>query len=632
MREEQSRAFPGRIRLLDALTSNQIAAGEVVERPASVVKELVENAIDADATRIAVKILDQRGEEILVTDNGRGMSPEDLSRAVLPHATSKLRRIEDLDILSTLGFRGEALPSIAAVSQMWLASAPHGALNGYKIAVEEGQAGEIQEYPMAAGTMVGVNRLFYNTPARREFLKSPAYELSKIGELMSKLALALPEIAFSLEMNGKTVLSTNGGGDLGQAVLAVFGRETLGQLVQVDWLENILISGLVSLPELNRANRSQYNFFVNKRWVRCRALSQAVDEAYYTLLPKNRYPVVVLHLAIAPSQIEVNIHPAKTEIRLKEEERIQKALISAIQGALSRKEQLIPKISGSSPQSPPLGQGDGSLRLEEKERRKLYLKERRRLEEGQGQILSGRQEGARLFYGSPAGKNSASPLKEEEGAGSKPLNAHDPFPWEAAAAEKPPFLYASLRPLGQIGASYIAAEGRDGLYLIDQHAAHERILYEKFAAKAAEEPGASQALAIPLTLELSHEEAGLLTEAILDLQALGFVLEHFGDNTFMLRAVPAWYEGSAPQELVYELLAQGHPGGGLRLPREEELFLRACKSAVKANQHLEAGDIYHLLAQLDQCQNPSTCPHGRPVAIKLTFEEIRKKFLRTGLS
>lgn len=620
-----------KIHILDALTANQIAAGEVVENPGSVVKELVENSIDAGANRISVKVLDSQAESIQVSDNGRGMSPEDLSRAILRHATSKIKRVEDLSLLGTLGFRGEALPSIASVSDLSLSSCQKGENTGYRIEVKAGKACVPQEIAHPEGTTVTVENLFYNTPARKKFLKSPQRELSNLGEIMNKMALSHPEIAFSLTVNGKKQLNTSGSGNLSQAVMSVYGQDTLRKLVKVDWLENMLIYGMVSLPELSRANRSQYNFFVNNRWVRCKELAEAVDEVYHTLLPKNRYPLVILYLSLAPSLMDVNVHPAKLEVKFKDGQTIQKCLTGAIIKALSEKETIYAQLAKNEPKSPPLG-GKDNFRLEQTATKKASQdKEYRIKDSAPGSLIQS-------FYRKPK-ENILGEVRKAvsyEKPAYPGLTFNDkPAPEEPGQKEEqaPEFLFASLRVMGQLSASFILAEGEEGLYIIDQHAAHERIQYERMKIKAEAQEALAQELAIPLTLELSPDEKGLLMEAILEFDNLGFKVEHFGDNSFILRSVPAWYEGSAPESLFYELLAMSErkKGKELKLPRHEELFLRACKSAVKANRYLTESDINKLLSDLDKCQNPSTCPHGRPTAVKITIEEIRRKFLRTSI-
>ena len=333
------------IRVLDSQTANQIAAGEVVEGPASVIKELVENAIDAGATEISVKILDSAAENLQVFDNGCGMVPQDMQIAVKRHATSKICAVEDINNIATLGFRGEALAAIAAVSLLSLSSRTPDAVCGKKISVKTGQISEVEDVAMPYGTIIKVEKLFYNTPARKKFLKSPLREVAKISDYLAHLALSNPQIAFLLEQEGKKLLQTNGSGDLFAVALAVYGKETVKKLQAIKG-ENaeVKIFGLISLPELNRSTRQGYNFFINNRWVQSKELSRAVDEAYYTMLPKGRYPLVIIFVELPPNQIDVNIHPTKAQVKLKDYHLLSAYLIRAIQNTLYHQEALSPEL------------------------------------------------------------------------------------------------------------------------------------------------------------------------------------------------------------------------------------------------------------------------------------------------
>ena len=336
-----------KIKILDIATANQIAAGEVVERPASLVKELVENAIDAGADKIEVKIKQAGLQSIQVTDNGSGMCPEDMRKSIQPHATSKLRRIEDLQVLGTLGFRGEALAAIASVSKLDIVSKQPGDICGYRFSSVAGKGTIPEEIGAPDGTKVLVEELFFNTPARKKFLKSNSYEVGQISDYLNRLALSRPHIAFTLQSEGKTLLKTTGSGSLEQVFLSVYGKEAAERMVRVEFLQNMIINGLISLPDNNRPNRQHYNFFINNRWVRSKELSQYVDEAYRTLIPQGRYPVVALFLQMAPSMLDVNVHPAKLEIKLKEPEQIKNSLISAISIALNKKELFSPRFGSN---------------------------------------------------------------------------------------------------------------------------------------------------------------------------------------------------------------------------------------------------------------------------------------------
>lgn len=633
-----------KIRILDKHTANQIAAGEVVERPSSVVKELVENAIDAGAKQIDINIFGYGLEKILVADNGCGMIPDDLVKSVHRHATSKLQKAEDLSKLYTLGFRGEALAAIAAVSKMTVSSKVPGALTGYSINVENGKISLPQEKGMSDGTVVVVEKLFYNTPARKNFLKSPSWEMGQISDIVSRLALSQPQIAFHLKNSSRTIISTNGNGDVNQAIMAIFGKNVLQGMVSVDWARQLLIYGMASLPDLTRANRHQYNFFVNNRWVRSKELAQTVDEAYHTLLPAHRYPVFALFLQMAPDMVDINVHPAKTEIKLREAQIIKENLYAALQEALQKKEKVIPRLGQSISTGGRAAFGNSEAVILEdksvKENLNRSFSSENKYQTNNNYIAPGG-----TMRDVPAGSLGKALNSTADSSGMNNFIQTKLPDFQNTEKEKQPannesgekqdtFSFLSLRPLGQIGGAFILAAGEGGLYIIDQHAAHERIQYEKIRKKASSAPPHSSLLAVPQTLELTHQEGLWLTDAIIDLHDMGFLLEHFGDNTFILRGVPFWYQGTAPQELIFQVLQLFSAEKGAVKPhslREEDLFIMACKSAVKANRYLTTADITSIFRQLDACENSSTCPHGRPLIIKLTLDEIRRRFLRGGI-
>lgn len=631
-----------KIMILDKHTANQIAAGEVVERPSSVVKELVENAIDAGAKQIDINIFGYGLEKIQVADNGCGMIPDDLVKSVHRHATSKLQKVEDLSRLYTLGFRGEALAAIAAVSKLSIASKVPGAITGYVINVESGKISLPQEKGMPDGTVVTVEKLFYNTPARKKFLKSPSWEMGQISDIVSRLALSQPKIAFNLKNSSRTIFSTNGSGDVNQAIMAIFGKNALQGMVSVDWARQLLIYGMTSLPEMTRANRHQYNFFVNNRWVKSKELAQTVDEAYHTLLPAHRYPIFALFLQMAPDMIDINVHPAKTEIKLREAQVIKENLYAALQEALQKKEKVIPRLgqSLSAGGRAALGNSEAVI-LEDKSIKDNFNNQRFSSENKKSTISTP----ASRLHDVPSGRVGEALNSANDPSGMKNFVQTKLTDFQNQEKNKPAvnidnaekqdvLIFSSLRPLGQIGGTYILAAGEGGLYIIDQHAAHERIQYERIRKKASAAPPHSSLLAVPQTLELTHQEGLWLTDAIIDLHDMGFLLEHFGDNTFIMRGVPFWYQGTAPQELIFQVLQLFSSERSTFKPhslREEDLFIIACKSAVKANRYLTAADITAIFRQLDACENSSTCPHGRPLVIKLTLDEIRRRFLRGGI-
>ena len=615
-----------KIKILDTATANQIAAGEVVERPASVLKELVENAIDAGANRITVKIKNAGVSMIQVIDNGSGMSPDDMVRSLLPHATSKISRIEDLQMLHTLGFRGEALSAISSVSKIVMSSKQPAAAYGYKMTAEAGKATVPEEAGLPDGTSVTVEELFFNTPARKKFLKSNAAEIGQISDYMSRLAISRPHIAFTLQSENKILLKTNGSGDLAQVLTAIYGNTAVSRMVKVDYMQNMMVNGMISLPDINRSNRHHYNFFINNRWVRSKELTQAVDEAYHTLIPQGRYPIVVLFLSMAPSMVDINVHPSKLEIKLKDAEQVINFVKTAVSESLRNKNHFTPHFGKLN-----TDRNEG-FRMEER-RRIAALSPNDTVLDKAEQISN--QESARP-------KEPNIPVWKQQPAlifNKEKFNNTEPekFIEQEATASPKEFIYSSLMPLGQAAGTYIVAAGEDGLYLIDQHAAAERLQYEKFRERADSQTG-SATLSMPATIELTHQESLWLTSSILELDRLGFLVEHFGDNTFIIRGVPSWYDGSVADRLLLDVIAamsdtdkkNSLPNSSISI-MEEKLFSMACKSAIKGNQYLTSSDITALFEQLDKAGNAFTCPHGRPITIKLTYAEIERRFLRTGV-
>lgn len=621
-----------RIHLLDMHTANQIAAGEVAERPASVVKELTENAIDAGATKITVRLYDQRCEKIRVVDNGAGMSAPELRLAVQRHATSKIRKAADLDTLSTLGFRGEALPSIAAVSRLTIISRQQESDIAYTVKVEDGKASIPEACAAAAGTTVLVEDLFYNAPARRKFLKSPRTELGLISDLIGKLAVAYPHIAFTLINGNHRLIVTDGSGEASRAVLAVYGRDTLLELLEISAEQPFPISGFVSKPSLNRSNRNGYSFFVNSRSVRSRELTLAVDEAYATLLPKDRYAQAILFLTLPPDSVDVNVHPAKLEVKFRDNTAIRQAVVGAIKNTLLKNMDALPHLSMLAPKpidiqpAAPLPTSGSCLPYDIR----ASLAERRQL---QGVDLY-----RALHRGDYSGniiRDQVMSLEEIE----KLLEKADAdeagvVPHQTTIEDTPQKkrIYSRLHPLGQLAGAFIVAAGDRELYLIDQHAAAERVNYERIAKRAREQEGDDSAmLALPLPLSLSPSDAAIITDMMLRLRELGFILEHFGDNSYVIRGVPAWYDGSDAEGLLRDVLELLKEGGDTLGLHKEKLFAVACKQSVKANRYLSPPQISSLLLELDDCENSATCPHGRPIACIITVDEIRKRFLRSGI-
>ena len=521
------------------------------------------------------------------------------------------------------------MPSIAAVSIVTITSKQKEAAQGYKLRIEQGQPGLPEEAGARDGTIVLVERLFYNAPARKKFLKSSRWEVGLISDCLQKLALSHPDIAFKLMQGSKTLFFSPGNGDLAAAVQAIYGQEALISFTALNHdVEDLRICGFTSLPEFNRADRSHYIFFVNKRWIKSRELNAMVDEAYFTLLPKGRYPLVVLNLELPQHSIDVNVHPAKLEIKFQQAQQVKEAVLCAIRQALLHKEALAPRLIAPPPQGAalPVDPQTGFIRPP--------VSKPQRLRESHGQALDGKTLAERLYGGrisepQPSVATARSSVEQRLDFNSSITDGANKDPvadsaYNLQAPELKPLIYSELRVLGQADASYIVATGEDGVYFIDQHAAHERVLYEQISAQAQSAGGESRMLALPQTMQLTVGEHILLTENILNLSELGFILEHFGENTYVIRGVPLWYEGQDAEGLLRSVLA----GQGNNRLRREEIFMAACKQAIKANRRLNAADISSLLAALDKCQNSATCPHGRPVAVKIPYAEIRKRFLR----
>lgn len=577
------------IQILADEVASQIAAGEVVERPASVVKELLENGIDAGATRIGIRIEEAGKKLIEVNDNGSGISAADLPLAVARHATSKLNSADDLFHIRTLGFRGEALASIGSVSRLVLFSRRLDQPMGAQIVVEGGKVLRSEPYGGVTGTLVRVQDLFYNTPARLKFLKRDVTEKQQIDGLVTRYALAYPSIAIHLEEDSKIVLRTVGNGNQREVLAQLYGIDLAKQLLEVIFEEDgIKIQGFISPISVNHSNRKDITFFVNGRWVQDIALTAALMKAYQTFLMVGRYPLSVLFIQIEPEEVDVNVHPAKAEVRFRQPDTIFTALQRAVRRALMAYSP-VPQISPSywrvpepqsTPQENPLGWNFPS-------------------------------------YSSPAAKMNPQTAPPENTSTTLP-NAENP--------ERIPI----LRLIGQIGATYLVAEGPDGLYLIDQHAAHERVLFEKMTGSNRNVP--AQVLLEPALLQLPPQSSHLLRENLALLNEIGFQVEEFGINTFRVRAIPALFVHNNPlaaiQAVVDDFEEDETPLQGML---RERLIARICKRmAVKGGTVLSSQEQLALLSDLESCLAPRTCPHGRPTMIHLSVDLLERQFGRRG--
>ncbi|MDA8096203.1 MAG: DNA mismatch repair endonuclease MutL [Clostridia bacterium] len=576
-----------RIALLDKGTAARIAAGEVVERPASVVKELVENSLDAGADRISVEITSGGLDRITVVDNGCGMDREDVVLCLERHATSKVRSLEDLQSVATLGFRGEALPSIAAVSRLTIRTREESTAEGTVVEVDGGRVLNIGSAGCPAGTVTEVRNLFHNTPARKKFMKTASAEAAAITELMGRLALSRPEVRFRLAHNGRVVLETPGNGRLDEAVAAVFGLGQVREMVPFG-AENdgIRVSGLAGRPGLTRTTRRYQVFFVNGRYVRSYLLSAALDTAYAGSIPEGRFPVGVLLLKLDQALIDVNVHPAKMEVRFEKGRDVAAQVVLAVRQALT-----------AQPTVPGLNRGPSVQRTG--------------------------------FWGTrpnPSASDGpvtvpAHSLALFEDAGDNPAVRESTPAYEVPSA---------LLALAQLQPTYILAEGPDGLYIVDQHAAHERILYEEFSLALVLGEVGSQMLITPQVLELDATAIATLKRFTDYLAVVGFVLEEFGAHSFVLRGVPVTIAAGAEREALVDIVDRL----GEERPADREQFLRitaaslACHRAVRAGDRLTGAEMQRLLDRLRATSHPLSCPHGRPTMLRLTKSELARRFFR----
>lgn len=587
-----------KIRALDPDTVSQIAAGEVVERPASVAKELLENAIDAGSTSIFIGISSDRAgiREIRVTDDGEGMTPEEAVLAFHPHATSKILDITDLSSIRTLGFRGEALASIAAVAEVTLVTRPRdsGALAGTRVVVRGGEVMEKSEVGAPEGTTVIVKDLFYNTPARRKFLKTRNTELAHIYEVVENLALAHGEVAFRVVHNGRERMATQRSGGLLNTIAGLYGADLAQTLIPVEGqLPFLRITGYTSRPSESRGNTSQISISINKRSISSRQITAAIREGYGTLLPKDRYPVAFLDLSLDTRLVDVNVHPTKREVRLSREREILTAVAAAVEEALARHD-----LTHEAPaEQQVLQQQIVTPEPEEPERSVVAQPEAPYVAGLQEHSLSDRQ------------------LRRTESVSG------------GSGVEN---LLPAMVPIGQVAATYIVAEGTDGtLYLVDQHAAHERILYEQVVEHRDATSG-SQELIMPVILSFPPKESAALRDLIPILADEGFVVEEFGRDTFAVRAVPVALDTLEEIEVVREMIADFFTDEFRTTPdrREAVTCIVACRGAVKAGAHLTPEQQVRLLAQLSRTETPWTCPHGRPTVIAFDKRRLDRMFRR----
>lgn len=572
------------IRILPSEVSSKIAAGEVVERPASVVKELVENSLDAGATHIAVEVFNGGLGMIRVVDNGCGIPADEAELAFHRHATSKLSLAEDLARISTLGFRGEALPSIAAVAQVEMITRPQTQTSALYMRLIDGAIVTRSQRGASPGTSITVRYLFAKQPARRRFLRSPTAEASYIANVVAHYALAYPQVYFSLRTDGRRGLQTPGNGQLRDTVATVYGSDVAAALLEISPPVNgdgqhppfLVVEGLVSPPSLSRASRQHISIFVNGRWIQNRSLTYAVESAYEGLLMTGRHPIAIVHLRLPPEEVDINVHPTKAEIRFRQERDafagVQRQVRSAVLGqapipSLSVDRQPVPAISVAIPSR-----------------------------------VARSQERPASAVSVPAADRASQPLPVQ----SLPM----------------------LRVVGQVDNTYVVAEGPDGLYLIDQHTAHERILYERFKLQREQHQIPTQGLLEPLVLELSPHQLQSVASYAEALAEHGFVLEEFGSKSYLLRAVPASVNGDDVRQRVLDFLEILNSNLGAVDARDRVAMSLACHGAVRAGQTLSIEEMRELVHLLEQTQAPHTCPHGRPTMVHMSKTVLEREFHR----
>ncbi|MFD2628465.1 DNA mismatch repair endonuclease MutL [Oceanobacillus kapialis] len=609
--------------------ANKIAAGEVVERPASVVKELVENSIDAHSTWIKIDILEAGLQQVKITDNGDGMSAEDCERAFLRHATSKIKDENDLFHVRTLGFRGEALASIASVSKLTIQTS-QGEEAGTLLQLEGGKVTDKGKSDARKGTEILVEDLFYNTPARLKYMKTIHTELGHITDLLNRLSLSHPEIRFEATHNGKSLFKSPGTGDLLQVISNVYGMGIAKQMLPIEQESlDFSIKGYIAKPEVTRASRSYISTVINGRYIRSIPLSQSILKAYHTLLPIGRYPVVVLSITMDPILVDVNVHPTKLEVRFSKEKELFHLIEEAIREKF-RQQTLIPELNTKS-SVPKEKTIQHTMDFEQKQAETISeqtwnqegsIREKRPDEEGTtAEVL-------RTSYNSDGTEHDASGEEASVSTISAKTvrNSIDTEEDKQQVKPRVPMMY----PIGQLHGTYIMAQNENGLYMVDQHAAQERIKYEFFKAKLGSTTNESQELLLPLTFDFSKQEAIFVEQYKTELEKVGLFFEPFGQHSFVIRSHPNWFPTGFEEEVIREMIEQIMADERINIEsiREEAAIMMSCKRSIKANHHLNQEDMFRLLEDLRQTTDPFTCPHGRPIIVHFSSYELEKMFKR----
>lgn len=612
----------GIIKLLDQGTINKIAAGEVIEKPASIVKELVENSIDAGANDITVEIKSGGISLIRVTDNGIGIDKDDMETAFLRHATSKISGDNDLNSINTLGFRGEALASIAAVSKVEMISKYRDNALGNRIYIEGGKLIEKDQSGSPDGTIITVRDLFFNTPARLKFLKSESREGIYITDIMQNLAMSHPKISFKYKNNDKMIFATNGDGNLKSVILSVYGKSIFNNISEIDCSKDFIsVKGYIGNSEISKSNRNYQSLFINGRYVKNKTITAAVEAAYKSMLTINKFPMYVLNIHINPEFVDVNVHPAKSEIKFQDDQIVFKAIYHCI------KDNLVSI-------SPIANMQDSGKKLFINELPRInYTQQEIPINENKSNLNANRQYEKEHYAGeskSNAGNNIN--YVKENNFSSNANNSDESMQktlYIPVEKNSPLAKFEPLAVVGQIHFTYIIAEGIEDMYLIDQHAAHERIYYESYMNEYKSSALQSQNMLVPIVIELTLSDKQQVLNNPDLFKKIGYEIDDFGGNSIALRCVPLIYGNPDNRELFNEILNNLElKGKDIFHVIDKVIYTMACKSAVKAGDKLNYREMSELIEKLRYCDNPFTCPHGRPTIIKMSYVELEKKFKR----
>lgn len=630
----------GKIQVLDGETINKIAAGEVVERPSSVVKELVENAIDAGATAVTIEIQDGGTSLIRITDNGSGMEKEDIAMAFLRHSTSKIRSSEDLQTIRSLGFRGEALSSISAVAQVELLTKTAHAMTGCRYRIDGGVEKSMEDIGCPDGTTFIVRQLFYNTPARRKFLKSNMTEAGYINDLIARLAMSHPEVSFKFINNRQNRLHTSGNGRLKDILYHIYGRDISSNLLPVDVEQDgVQVTGFIGKPIICRGNRSYENYFINGRYIKSPVITQAIEDAYKTFTMVHKFPFAVLHFTLDAAELDVNVHPTKMKVRFSHGQELYRFVYEALRRILFGRE-LIPEVKPSEPKKSAV-QAASPLDTVPKAR-----PEQPKVQQTQKTIVQPEIKQVQMSVDKPhteETKLKVADVKEKKEKLPEPFEKNRLEAIRSSMVEEKPQQYelfetglltkeARVRHklIGQVFDTYWIVEYDGKLFIIDQHAAHEKVLYEKLMKRFKESQPMIQMIQPPIILTLSMTEVDLLNRYMDDFKRMGFEFESFGGKEYALRGVPSDLYGFTGKEMVTELLDE-LAGEAPRIRDDivgDRIATMACKAAVKGNMRISVKEADALIEELLQAENPYTCPHGRPTIISMSKTELEKRFKR----